>query len=196
MINKIHIERDLLLKFQWGDIQAFDYIYRKFNRGIFNFAFYLLKSREDSENIVQEVFVRIWENRDKIRNLDAFHSYIFTITHNIVISLIREKLKDIRFKQRLISLQEPFEEKIHADLEISEIREKVSEVLIKMTERQREIYLMHSEENLTYREIAERLNISLNTVANHLSNAYKLIRKQLNFSFLVTTLYMSYFSNP
>jgi len=191
--NKIHIEKELLVRFQWGDVHAFDDIYRRFNRGIFNFAYYLLKSREDSENIVQEVFIKIWEKKDQIRNLDAFHSYIFTITHNIVISLIREKIKDHKFKNHLISLQEPFEEKIHVDLEISEIRKTVANALTKMTERQREIYLMHCEENLTYREIAKKLNISLNTVANHMSNAYKLIRKYLNSSSLAISIFIHMF---
>jgi len=193
MINKIHIESKLLLRFQAGDMLAFDSIYKKYNRRLFNFAYYLLKSREDSENIVQEVFVKIWENRDKIKNHDAFSSYIFTIAHNTIISLIREKLKDNKFKEHLLSLQEPFEDTIHADLEFSEIQKQATVAITKLTDRQREIYLLHREENLTYREIAEKLNISVNTVANHMANALKLIRKQLNSSSLLTTLFIFLF---
>ena len=102
-------DRELITRLQAGDMIAFDTIYKKFNQKLFRFAYYILKSREDAENIVQEVFVKIWENRDKIRLHNSFDSYIFTITHHTTIDLLREKLKDNKFKDYLLSLQEPFE---------------------------------------------------------------------------------------
>jgi RNA polymerase sigma-70 factor (ECF subfamily) len=185
-------DRELVSRLQAGDIIAFDNIYKKFNRKLFRFAYYILKSREDAENIVQEVFVKIWENREKIRLHNSFSSYIFTITHHTTIDLLRQKLKDNKFKDYLLSLQEPFENKVQTDVEFAEAQSQAQEAIAKLTERQRQIYLMHREDGLTYNEIADKLRISINTVENHMVAALKTLREHLktsSFSFVGILFY-------
>jgi RNA polymerase sigma-70 factor (ECF subfamily) len=189
MIGNQHDDHELVERFQAGDMLAFDNIYKKYNQKLFRFAYYILKSREDAENIVQEVFVKVWENRDKIKLHSSFSSYIFTITHNATIDLIREKLKDNKFKDHLLSLQEPFENPVQADMEFAETQNQAQEAIAKLTERQRQIYLMHREEGFTYHEIADKLSISVKTVENHMVAALKILRGHLNTSSLIVILF-------
>jgi len=189
MTDNQHDDRELVIQLQAGNMLAFDAIYKKYNQKLFRFAYYVLKSREDAENIVQEVFVKIWENRDKIRSHSSFSSYIFAVTHHATIDLIRDKLKDNKFRDHLLFLQEPFENPVQADMELDEARNQAQEALAKLTERQRQIYLMHREEELTYNEIADKLSISVNTVENHMAAALKKLREHLKTSSSIGILF-------
>jgi RNA polymerase sigma-70 factor (family 1) len=189
MTNNHHDDLELVLRFQAGDMLAFDTIYKKYSGRIFYFAFNLLKNKEDAENIVQEVFIKFWENRENIRLHNSFSSYIFAITHNTSIDLIRKKLKDSKFKDHLFSIQERFENPIQANLEFNESQKHVLEVIDKLTKRQRQVYLMHHEEGFTYHEIADKLDISVNTVENHMAAALRILREKLKISSMIVILY-------
>jgi len=172
---------------------AFDSIFKKYNAKIFNYAYFLLKCKEDAENIVQEVFIKVWENRENIRKHSSLSSYLFAIAHNTSIDLFRKKIKDKEFKNFLLSRQEPIEDPASADMEFREIENDARKAVEKLTERQRQIYLMHREEGLSYHEIADKLNISVNTVENHMVATLRILRKQLKSTSMIVILYCYFF---
>ena len=177
-----------------GDMAAFDLVYRAYSKRLYRFVYGIIKTEIDAEEIVQEVFVKIWESHEKIDNFALFDSYLFTIAYNSTISLIRKKLSEKKYIQYIKSLQIPPQQKsaeINSDFEI--LSEKVNGLIRKLPPRQKEVFMLHRENELTYRQIAEKLDISVNTVENHMSKALKFLRNNLNKESLAALLFFYLF---
>lgn len=185
-------DAELMKQIKAGNTIAFDALFEKYSRRIFNFSMSILKSSEEAENITQDVFLNLWVNREKIERESSVKYYIFTIAYNSAISIIRRKLKDAHFLDYLKSLQDLNQEPVNLQVEYNDLVERLNEIINNLPVRQREVYLLHKVEGLKYSEIAERLNISVNTVENHMSRALKTIREKIeNSSFLAKTLILN-----
>jgi RNA polymerase sigma-70 factor (family 1) len=187
---------ELMQEIKAGNMFAFDLLYKKYSKKVFKFGYSILKSTEESENLIQDVFLNIWENRHKVEKDSSIKSYVFTITYNSAISVIRRKARDEKFIEYLQSLQEVNDEPANAELEYNELSERLDEIIKGLPDRQKEVFLLHRIEGLKYTEIADRLNISVNTIENHMSRALKTIRKKLGnyslYAVLFWYLYISY----
>lgn len=192
--RKDKIDEALVKRFINGDMKAFDSIYAVFNSGLQNFIFTLIKTETDTEDLVHEVFVRVWENRDKLRNAASFDSYLFTIAYNATISFLREKAKSTAYVDYIKSIQTQEDEPDFTEgLNREEIDEKINLLIEKMPPRQREVFEMRHTRNLSYKEIARALNISVNTVENHLAKAHKYLREDLGKDYLPVLLLIHLF---
>jgi len=162
---------------------AFDELYRKYIRRLYRFSYSILKSREEAENIVQNVFLNLWQNREKAEKISSVKYYVFTIAYNSAISIIRKKARESQFIEYVKTLQDMKEEPVDLQFEYKELDERVSAIINSLPVRQKEVYQLHRIEGLKYAEISERLNISINTIENHMSRALKTIREKLgNYS--------------
>jgi RNA polymerase sigma-70 factor (ECF subfamily) len=174
------INSKTIKQFKADDMSAFDVIYRKYNKKLYRFAYSILKIKSDAEEIVQEVFIKVWENRNKIDEYLSFESYLFTITYNSTISFIRKRTKESQYIDYLKSIQHPsIQPNIIPELEYNELKDKSEKIIELLPHRQKQIYKLNREEGLTYKEIAVKLNISINTVETHMERALKVIRKKL-----------------
>jgi RNA polymerase sigma-70 factor (ECF subfamily) len=153
-----------------------------------------LKQEEDAEEIVQEVFVKIWESRSKIDIYASFGSFLFTIAYNSTISLLRKRMRENKSKEYLKSLQQiDSADQVIDEIQFKELSEKVHSLLEQITPRQKEIYLLSREEGLSHQEIAEKLNISENTVNNHLVATLKFLKTHIDNNLAVSVLFMCLF---
>ena len=176
-------DEELMQEIKAGNMMAFDALYRNYSRRLYEFSISILKSSEEAENIVQEVFLNLWLNRKKVEKGSSVKYYIFTIAYNSSISIIRKRIKETKFIEYLRTLQDINQESADLQIEYNELEEKLTLIIDALPERQKEIYLLHRIEGLKYSQIAERLNISINTIENHMSRALKTIRKKLgNYS--------------
>ncbi len=177
-----------------GDMAAFDAIYYKYCRRLYGFVLRYLKQEEDAEGIVQEVFIKIWETRNKIDVYSSFESFLFTVAYNSTISLLRKRLAEIKSKEYLKSLQQ-FSSTVDVidELQFKELNEKVQCLLKQLTPRQKEIYLLSREEGLTHKEIAQKLDISENTIKNHMVTTLKYLKSHLDNSLTVNVLFLFLF---
>ena len=166
-----------------GNMLAFDALYRKYSRRLYKFSYSILKSTQEAENIIQDVFLNLWLNREKIEKSSSVKYYVFAIAYNSAISIIRKKAKEIQFIEYVKTLQDFTQEPVDLQIEYAELDEKLDEIIKALPGRQKEVYLLHRVEGLKYSEIAEKMNISINTIENHMSRALKTIRKKLaNYS--------------
>jgi RNA polymerase sigma-70 factor (family 1) len=178
-------DAELMREIKADNMFAFDIIYKKYSKKVFKFGYSILKSTEESENLIQDVFLNLWENRHKVVNDSSIKSYVFTITYNSAISVLRKKAREDKFVEYLKSLQELHEEPVNVEIEFNELSGKLDTILNKLPPRQKEVYQLHKIDGLTYKQIAERLNISVNTIENHMAGALKTIRKNLvNYSLM------------
>jgi len=184
---------ELMQEIKADNMFAFDVLYKRYCKRVYKFGYSILKSREESENLTQDVFLSLWENRLKIEKNSSIKSYVFTITYNSAISIIRKKARESQFMEYLKSLQEINVEPVNIELEYTELTNKLDEILQALPQRQKEIYLLHRVKGLKYSEIAESLNISVNTIENHMSRALKTIRKKLGNYSLMAILFWHLF---
>ena len=178
-------DSETIKRFKADDMSAFDIIYRKYSKKLYRFAYSIIKDKPDAEGIVHEVFIKVWEKRNKIDEYLSFESYLFTITYNTTISFIRKKAKENKYIEYMKSLQNPsIQSNIIPEIEYKELKEKSEKIIGLLPSRQKQIYKLSRGEELTYKEIAAKLNISINTVETHMERALKAIRKNPGALFL------------
>jgi RNA polymerase sigma-70 factor (family 1) len=173
---------------------AFDQVYELFSHKLFSFVFKILKNEADAEDIVQEVFVKIWESRDKLEDYKLLNSYFFTIAYNNSIDLIRKRINNNKYLEHLKNSSViSFTPTSISEIEFNELNIQVEKLIANLPERQKRVYLLHREEGLTYTEIAEQLGISKNTVENHMVKALKYLRQNMDSSLLIKMLFVNLF---
>jgi RNA polymerase sigma-70 factor, ECF subfamily len=178
-----------------GDMLAFDKVYRFYSPKLFSFIFRMVKTKADAEEIMQEVFVKLWESRNKITDTAKFDAWLFTIAYNTTISLIRKKLKDKKFIDYLLSIQSRSENtETVSENNFDLLNYKLYAMIDQLPPRQKEVLLLHKEHGLSYQQIADKLSISKNTVENHMVKALKFLRGNFGNSDLSALFFFLFFS--
>lgn len=179
--NKSNTE--LILKLQNGDKVAFYQIYERYSKKVYGFVLRYIKHDTDAEEIVQEVFVKIWEARNRIDAYSSFDSFLFTVAYNITVNLLRKKLTEKKYFEYLKTIQEPDDtSEVENEIRFNELNEKVNQLLDQLTPRQKEIFLLSREEGLSHDEIAKKLDVSINTVKKHVSNTLAFLKSHIDTS--------------
>jgi len=177
-----------------GDMAAFDAIYDKYCHKLHQFVFMYLKQEKDAEDIVQEVFIKIWQSREKIDVYASFESFLFTIAYNATISLLRKRMNETKSREYLKSLQQiETAEKVIDEIQYKELNQKVQNLLNQLTPRQKEIYLLSRDDGYSHKEIAQKLNISESTVNNHLVKVLKFLKSHIDSSLAINALFVCLF---
>ena len=162
-----------------GDRQAFNDLYWRYATEVGRIALKYFKSKELSEEIVQEVFIRVWENRANLDEHASFQNYLYTITKNLVLNKVRKFFNERKYlsylgKQIDLSHNKTEDAVIYSDLE------KFSTNLINSLPPQRKrIFKMSREEKMSNQEIANSLGLSKRTVENHITRAIKYMKGYL-----------------
>lgn len=173
---------------------AFDTVYERYSHKLFSFVFRILKNKSEAEDIVQEVFVKIWEARETLGDHKLLNSYIFTIAYNSSIDLIRKRINNDKYLEHLKnSSVTQFTPSSVSQVEYNELNRRVEQLIANLPERQKQVYLLHREQGLTYPEIAQKLGISKNTVENHMAKALKYLRQNIDDSLLFGLLFVYLF---
>jgi RNA polymerase sigma-70 factor (ECF subfamily) len=175
-------------------MMAFDNIYLLYSKRLYRFVYRFLKRETDTEEIVQEVFIKIWEARSKIDVYTSFESFIFTIAYNTTISLLRKRVTEKKYLDYLMSVQiTENEPDLVEQINFNDLNESFHQLLNKLTPRQKEIFLLSREQGLSHAEIAKKLNISENTVKNHIVSALSFLKTNLDSSMLSGLLFVYLF---
>jgi RNA polymerase sigma-70 factor (ECF subfamily) len=125
-----HINPELLIRLKNGDILAFDELYKLYSHKIFSFIFRILKNEADSDDIVQEVFLKIWEYREKLGDYKLLNSFIFSIAYNSSISLIRKRISNTKYIEYLRSLSvNHTQDNFITEIEIIELNNQVENLI-------------------------------------------------------------------
>jgi RNA polymerase sigma-70 factor, ECF subfamily len=190
----LYSDEKMMQEIKADNMFAFDVLYKKYSKKLYKFGFYILKSQEEAENLIQDVYLNLWENRFKVEKDSSVKSYLFSIAYNSAISIIRKKARESQFIEYLKSLQEINEEPVNVELEYNELANKLDEIIKELPPRQKVVYLLNRVEGLKYSEIAERLQISVNTIENHMSRALKTIREKLDNYSLIAILFWYLFA--
>ena len=167
-------ESSLVESLSKGNILAFNTLFKFYGSRLYRFAYGYLKSEAESEELVQEVFTRIWEKRSELRKELSFKSYLFTIAFNIIRKYFRtRKYISEYFNSRIFN---DFDIQTSQKITYNSLYQHLTELVNQLPARRREIFIKSRFEGLSNKEIAEELEISLKTVENQLTSALKFIR--------------------
>jgi RNA polymerase sigma-70 factor (family 1) len=179
---------ELVSKLQKGDVEAFDLVYAKYAGKLYGFSFKYLKSAAESEELVQSVFLKVWENHKTLRKESSFKSYLFTIAYNEICNTFKRR------KHLQVFVTEQMQGNSLSSSETDELLNynstlvQLNEIIAKLPDRQRDIFLKSRQDGKTNKEIAAELGLSSGTVDNYISESLKFIRTNLqdkNFSLLL-----------
>jgi RNA polymerase sigma-70 factor len=172
------MDNELLYHLKEGDREAFDAIYWRYSPKVYNTVFYLLNDSAIAEDVVQELFLTIWEKRSNIRPELNFEAYISTIARHLAYKYVEETFHKNRLTDELGHIElktDSGEDRIEAD----SLRDYILNVISSFPEMRRKVFIMSRFENLSHAEIAQRLSLSERTVEAHIYQALKELRKIL-----------------
>ena len=187
-------EKWLLEQIAQGDEAAFRKVFDAYRDPVYAYILYLIRSQVLADEILQDVFLRIWLNRHTLPEIKSFRAWTFTIAKNRIIDVMKIQAKEALLRSAAPDPAPSCEPE-------DRIREKEYELLLhdalsQLSPKQQQIYQMSRENGLKLNEIATELNISSNTVKSHLMRALRTIKKNLQphiQTFLAGLLLINYF---
>ncbi len=169
------LEKEIVKRLKKGDVKAFEQVYRAYYQSLVEFAqFYL--DEFCAQEVVSEFFVWLWQNRQKLKIKSNLSGYLYVSIKNRALNRLTDKekqQKEQNFQAKLVSV---FEQSPEDHLINKEEAQKVENILELIPPRSRQIFIMHRYDGLKYKEIAKLLNISVNTVENHIVKAIQILR--------------------
>lgn len=183
-----HISSSLIAKFRDGDMKAFRRVYDFYCKPLYRFAYSYLKDSFEAEEIVQDVFLKIWENREDIDLDKSFKSYLYRITVNKIFNELKHRVVKQKYEQHVLNIPQPSGDSPESSIQFQELNSKLEHLLAKLPEQQRTIFIMSRWKGLSNTEIADKLNLSIRTVENQIYRAAKFIKLHLNDDYPITIL--------
>ena len=187
------ISKDIIKRFKEGDTEAFDIIYAQFSKKIFHFVLGLIKDVDISKDLLQEVFIKLWEKSGHINLELNFDNYIFTITYNSIRKYFRKKLIETKAFEHLLNNSPEIIENGDDNMIFSELLQLANKAIEKLPPQRKKVYTMSKQEGMKIKEIAGKLNISPRTAENHLAKALVFLKKELSDISLLSLLFFYLF---
>ena len=187
------VTEEIIKRLKKDDKSALDELFGYYYPRLFHFSKSILKIEDEIDDVLQEVFVKIWLNRQKIGNAETFNSYIFTITKNEVLNLIRKNLRDQNFRDQLFLRSVAVEYQQQSQLEFEEIKAGIDKVVANLPEKRQQVFILSRTEGLSNKEIARQLNISEKTVEDHITHSVRKIKNSMKEMGILPILYFYLF---
>jgi RNA polymerase sigma-70 factor (ECF subfamily) len=176
MNNKLNDdENKLIAEAQRGDIKAFERLIMMYQKKIYATAYYILMDRDEAEDVVQSVFITIWQSIKKLKSASKFKTWLYRMTVNKSIDLIRKRKKIVA--EGVESRQVDYEEKVMYKYDIEKI---FNELIKKLPEQQKLALILKDVHGLEMKEVAEIMKINESTVRSHLSLARQALQEEIN----------------
>lgn len=179
LLQPAYNEKELLLLLQGGDEIAFEKIYHLYSQRLIGNLVKLLKSEELASDLLQEAFVRVWNNRSQIDPDKSFRSYLFRIAENLVYDFFRKAARDKRLRQQLLAGAAAHYQHVEEYFCKKENACRLAKALDALPPQRRQVFQLIKLEGRSYAEVSTLLNISVSTISDHIVKATRFIRKEL-----------------
>lgn len=173
------IDSDIIGRIRQGDKQEFEKLFRSSYVSLVRYAKTLLRDHDTAEEIVQELFFRLWQDRQNLRIESSLNGYLYRSVHNRSLHYIEHQKVVSRHAGEIIAGAELTSEPVTEAIYYSELQARVARVLERLPDRCRVVFRMSRFEGLKYNEIADKLAVSLKTVEADMGKALREFRKAL-----------------
>ncbi|MDO3628348.1 RNA polymerase sigma factor [Mucilaginibacter sp. BT774] len=193
-MEKKFIDENAIRQLIAGDQSVFTAVYELYSEKVYRLAFRFLKDSEQSEEIVQETFINFWLSREKLDPCGDLWLYLYVISKRLSLNALRQIGKSSILLEKLLyrisDLQNTTEEKIIAH----DLEHYTQKLINQLPPQQQLVFRLSRIEGMSHKEIAEQLDISQNTVKNHMVEALKTLRKHLKYAdFWFLVIFLIYF---
>lgn len=193
MQNHLDNEKELLLRIAEGNEDAFVTLFHRHQDHIFKVVFQVLKSQALAEEVVQDIFIKVWEERQKLPTVQQFQNWLFILSRNYLISYLRRIALEEKVRKAWIEERPMNENSTDYKLRSTQFNALLQETIGNLPTQQQAVFRLAKEQHLTYEEIARRLSISPNTVRIHMSRALDAVRKGLKDKGIAFVLMFAFF---
>ncbi len=182
-----HDERELLSLLKQGNEQAFEKIYKVYSARLFGNVFKMVKSETTTQEILQDVFIKIWQNRTSIDLDKSFRSYLFRIAENKVYDFFRQATRDKKIRAQLFAGATEGYEHIEEMIYRKENALLLQKAIDSLSPQRQQVFRLCKLEGKSYDEVSRKLGISPSTISDHIVKANKAVREYL-FDNIDTTI--------
>lgn len=172
-------EKNLLTAIKNGDKKAFEQLYHQYKRLIYHNIYKLVHIHEVTEELTQDVFIKIWQQREMLAVEKSFPAFLYRIAGNLTIDFYRRAAQDKKLRENLMQIASEFYNPLEVDITTRENVDKVQSAMRQLPPRRREVFTLCKLEGRSYLEVAALLGISAGTVNDHIVKATKFLRKEL-----------------
>ncbi|WP_167459386.1 RNA polymerase sigma factor [Pedobacter jejuensis] len=188
MVSITHLsDKELLQLLQTGDEAAFSEIFNRYWERLSSYSIGLTKSEEESADIVQEIFISLWNRREHLSINGSLGPYLIKSAKNLSLRYIQRNVHSTEFVEKLAEFIADNSQDIEENISLKELQIEIDNAIAKIPKKMLAIYLLSRDEQLSYREISEKLSISEGTVKKQISNALKIISTSLKGKISVVT---------
>ena len=172
-------DTEIIRRIRQGDIEQFESLFRSSYVSLVRYSKTLIKDHDTAEEIVQDLFFRLWQDKEKLKIESSLNGYLFRSVHNRCLHFIEHNRVVDRYAEEM-SYRQPEKQESPSDiLQYSELQARIAKILERLPERCGQIFYMSRFEGLKYSEIAEKLSVSVKTVESNMGRALKEFRKEL-----------------
>lgn len=172
-------EKLLLKQIAEGNEEAFAQLFHAYRDKLFSFIYKISGSKEIAEDILQDVFLKIWIQRETLVEIDHFNAFLYKISQNHTLNQLKRMSKETLILTKTFVQQDKASPAADEQLTFNNIRKQLNEIVAQLPPQQKAVYQLSREQNLKQDQIAQKLNISISTVQNHLTRALKTIREKM-----------------
>lgn len=173
-------EHDLIIQLKNDDRHAFDILYDMYARKLMSFCLSYVKISEDAEEIIQDIFISLWKNRHTIQNTRSLSPFLSAALRNNILYYFRRKINSPIYEEFVYSREEIHPMADSASMEYEEFRRIILAEINALPRSQRQAIIMSKFQGLSNKEIAEELNLNIQTIKNALSVGLKSLRSRLS----------------
>lgn len=180
-------DKALIIALKNGDEEAFTSLYHRYCNKVYKFCSLYFTNNSSAEEVVQEVFIKLWDIRSYVNENENLEGLLFIITRNMVFDNTRKNFNESFYHISILAAYNKaydIEEELHA----KDLKVYIDRLVNELTPRQKEIFCMSRYEHLSYKEIAEKLNITPKTVERHINDALKYLKKNIYFLHLFLSI--------
>lgn len=175
----LHNEKLLLQRIAESDEASFAKLYEAYSDSLCQFVLKYVKSKEFSNDIIQEVFIRIWEHRNELHTIDSVKAYLFTIARNLTLNFLKRASKENTVKAEIARNYKSVACEGEDRLLSNQYKQFIEEVLQSLPPQTRTVFRLCREEEKSYDEVAACLGISRNAVKKHIVRSHKFFKEQM-----------------
>lgn len=181
-------------RMQQGDAKAFEYFFKKYTGMLYAYALGFVKEKAVAEDVVQDTFVQFWNNRERISCTGSAYAWLQRSVKNACVNIRIHEEVERKYEAEMLYVEEEGED-WRAVEELQKLRQRLFDALDRLPERCREIFVLSCVEGLKYREIAEKMGVSENTVKTQIKLGYKKLRDELKQSDAELVVWLLLFYN-
>ena len=177
--DSAYSDRELTALLKDGDHGAFSALYGLYSERIYGRLLSLLKDRDMADELIQDLFLKVWEKRDGLNPEQSFKSYLYKVAENLVYDHFRKLARDKKLQERFRAITKELYSHTEEDLLNKENRTIIDRAVAMLPPQRKAVFTLCKLEGKSYEETGEILGISASTVSNHLVKATKLVREQI-----------------